>query len=286
MSQIAYYVKYIALGFLLAVVSAPFTLANDMFPVSVLLLAAPPLYALYRKRSSRRDLEANFRVFLDDLKDLLQAGISVSVALQVLSKGRYGPLTPYAKRIAALVQVGVPFEKAMEDVFVKIRSPTISKIVSVVNETHRAGGNLIKIFSSAASYVEKTEQLKAERRSTTQSTVFNSYLMFFVFVGIVIGIQVFFLPIFQQGQTPFAGQTEDGTVAPPTETAETSLQGANTTDFSQFFQYLIIIQAIFAGPMIGKISENSLVAGIKHSIILLFISLTVYLGSISLFGIA
>ncbi|MFH1752191.1 MAG: hypothetical protein ABH821_04620, partial [archaeon] len=94
---------------------------------------------------------------------------------------------------------------------------------------------------------------------------FSSYLMFFIFLGIIITIQLFFLPIVNTS-TFF----------------EADLM--NSLDFQNSFLYLLVIQSIFAGPMIGKISEDSLIAGIRHSIILLAVSIPIYLIAMSFFA--
>jgi hypothetical protein len=47
-------------------------------------------------------------------------------------------------------------------------------------------------------------------------------------------------------------------------------------DFNSYFLYLILIQGFFAGPIIGKISEGNAIAGVKHSIILISVSVPIY----------
>jgi len=45
------------------------------------------------------------------------------------------------------------------------------------------------------------------------------------------------------------------------------------------FLYLLIFQGFFAGLVIGKISEGSIKAGIKHSFALVALSLILFLGA-------
>jgi len=86
--------------------------------------------------------------------------------------------------------------------------------------------------------------------------------MFFIFIAIILTIQIVFLPMLQSNDL----SSSTGNTGP-------SLADIN---FNAYFLYLLIIQAGFAGPIIGKISEGNAIAGIKHSIILLVISVPIY----------
>jgi len=277
--DLRYYGKWAALGIAGAVI-AFIILQNTAFAMTSFIVPLVPLmYAYYLKNAQIKGLEENFRVFLDDLKDLLQAGVNISDALALTARNDYGSLSIYIKKLAAKVRLGIPFEKAMNQTFEKVNSPLIKKIVLVINQSLRAGGNFMQIFSVSTDYVEKVERLKNQRKARTTSAIVNSYVMFYVFVMIIVAIQIFFVPMLEQ-QPPMditaiaGGITNLGEVV-----AE---EQAPKVDYTKHFTNLIIVQALFAGPMIGKISENSFVAGLKHSVILLSTSLLTYITIISL----
>jgi len=224
-----------------------------IFPV---IIAVGIASVFYTKKT--RSLESNLFVFLDDLKDLLQGGMNIVTAMEVISDHDYGALNPYIKRITAQVKIGVSFDVSLVEVFSEIDSPLFNKIANVISETMKYGGNLIKIFTAVSNYVKLIDEMGEERRSKTFSTVFSSYFMFFIFIAIILTIQIVFLPMLQSN--------------------EINTSGASLTEinFNAYFLYLLIIQAGFAGPIIGKIAEGNAMAGIKHSIILLVISIPIY----------
>ncbi|HOZ36137.1 MAG TPA: type II secretion system F family protein [archaeon] len=224
-----------------------------IFPVIIAIGIASIVYT-----KKIRSLEANLFVFLDDLKDLLQGGMNIVTSMEVLSEHDYGALNVYIRRITAQVKIGVPFETSLVEVFAEIDSPMFNKIANVIAETMKYGGNLIKIFSAVSNYVKLIDEMGEERRSKTFSTVFSSYFMFFIFIAIILTIQIVFLPMLKSN--------------------DINTSGASIEDipFNAYFLYLLIIQASFAGPIIGKISEGNAMAGIKHSIILLVISVPIY----------
>ncbi len=279
---IKYYARFAAIGVAAFLVSLIFFWGTNLVVISFLLLAGPIMLGYYLRNMLVKGLEENFRVFLDDLKDLLQAGVNISDALEISARNDYGPLSVYVKRLAAKVKIGIPLQKALQMTFGGIRSPLIRKIILVIDQTLRAGGNFMKVFITSAKYVDKIERLKKQRTARTMSTLFNSYLMFYIFVLLIIVLQTFFVPTLMEpiSQIDMSMLNPAQGLQPPTE------QEPLEIDFSTHFLNLLIVQSIFAGPMIGKISENNLVAGIKHSLILLSTSLVVYLTALQVAGAA
>ena len=81
-----YYGKFIAIGIAAFAVSIPFFWGTNFVIISFLLLAGPPMLGYYLKNTLVKGMEENFRVFLDDLKDLLQAGVNISDALEITAR--------------------------------------------------------------------------------------------------------------------------------------------------------------------------------------------------------
>ncbi len=213
-----------------------------------------------------KSLETNLFIFLDDLRDLLQGGMNIVTAMEVITEHDYGALNEYLKRITAQVKIGIPFDMALINVFEDVDSPLFNKVAQVISESTKYGGNLIKIFSSVSNYVKTINEMSEERKSKTFSTVFSSYFMFFIFIAIILTIQIVFLPMLASNDLSSATGGGGGVDSE-------SLADIN---FNAYFLYLLIIQAGVAGPIIGKISENNAIAGIKHSIILLAVSVPLY----------
>jgi len=219
-----------------------------------------------------KSLETNLFIFLDDLRDLLQGGMNIVTAMEIITEHDYGSLNEYLKRIAAQIKIGVPFELSLINVFDDIESPIFGKVAQVISESTKFGGNLIKIFSSVSNYVKTINDMSEERKSKTFSTVFSSYFMFFIFIAIILTIQIVFLPMLASNDLSSA-------------TGGESTESLADINFNSYFLFLLVIQAGFAGPIIGKISENNAIAGIKHSIILLAVSVPLYV-VISIFFVA
>jgi flagellar protein FlaJ len=258
-SRFVYYGKYLAVSIVITSLLYALLYTTIFLPLIIL----PPLIILAVASQVRRKAisghETIFIAFLNDLRDLLQGGMPLVTSLEIVSKNDYGKTKPYIARLAAQAKLGVDFEKALKIAFADIDSAIIKKSIYVISETHRRGGNLIKVFTATAKYITEIERLRTQRKSMTYASMFSSYIMFFIFLGIIIAIQAFFLPLLGQ-----------------TTVFQTTL-AQERIDFKTYFLFLLIVQSMFSGPMIGKISENSLSAGLRHSLILLGVSLPVYI---------
>lgn len=259
-----FFIDYIVYGLVGSIIFFVF-----LFNTKYLIFAIFPILAtigigakIYTGRI--KSYERNLYVFLDDLKDLLQGGMNIVTAIEVASRHDYGHLNDPIKRVAAQVKIGVPFDIALNDVFGNIDSPVFREITQIISETTKVGGNIIKIFSSISDYVKTINDMVDERKSKTFSTVFSSYFMFFVFIAIILIIQIVFLPMLSSSTVSLTG---DGA---------TSDNAMSDVNFNKYFLYLILIQGLFAGPTIGLISENNFIAGIRHSIILVGVSVPIY----------
>lgn len=260
--RMAFLLDYGAKGAVGSLILGVFLIRTKLmvFTIFPVILAVGLASIIYTKKI--RSLEKNLFVFLDDLKDLLQGGMNIVTAMEIVVDHDYGALNEYIKKLTAQVKIGVGFEEALIEVFDKVDSPLFNKIANVISETVKYGGNLIKIFSAVSNYVKLIDEMGEERRSKTFSTIFSSYFMFFIFIAIILTIQIVFLPMLTSSDLNAVGGGGGG-----------SLQDIN---FNAYFLYLLIIQAGFAGPIIGKISEGNAIAGIKHSIILLVVSIPIY----------
>ncbi|RLJ07221.1 MAG: hypothetical protein DRP16_03835, partial [Candidatus Aenigmatarchaeota archaeon] len=108
------------------------------------------------------------------------------------------------------------------------------------------------------------EKIKKERSASVRSQVVTSYMIYFVFIFILVVMQMFIiLPLSQQSAT---GLTE-------------SITGGGVISgkmFSDVFVVFIIIQGFFAGLVTGKISEGTLISGLKHSVILILLGYAIF----------
>jgi flagellar protein FlaJ len=232
---------------------------------SILILAAvmfivPIALMKYYDVWKIKTLEDYYPQFMRDLVEAIRAGMTLPQALKSISANDYGHLSPYVKKLNAQLDWGIPFDKALLNFSKITHSKLIGRITSTIIESHRFGGNITDIFESISSTAVEIERLREERKLYINSQIMTGYIIFFVFLLVIIGLQKFLVPTLSEVSV--------GEIT--TQSEEIGPQ------YSEMFRNLIIIQGLFAGLVIGKMAEASVVAGIKHSLVLLIVGVLIY----------
>jgi len=162
--------------------------------LSVFILATPLVLYYYKEYTTRKHIEEYFPVFLRDFVEAVRGGLTIPMAFKSVSKNDYKELTPYIKKIAARLEWGVPIDDALLSFGKEVKSKMISRIVASVVEAHKFGGNIADTFQSLSNVAIEIDRLRKERISYLQSQVITGYIIFFVFLGVIIGIERFLLP--------------------------------------------------------------------------------------------
>mgnify|MGYP000728290292 CR=1 FL=1 len=114
------------------------------------------------------------------------------------------------------------------------------------------------------------KKLRDERKSNIYSQVVQGYIVFFIFIGVMMIMQVKLMPMIQ-GMVEGLGGGLSG-VGFMEETSKTA-----ELNFRFIFTSLILIQGLFGGMIIGKFSEGNIKYGLKHSAILIVVALLIIL---------
>jgi flagellar protein FlaJ len=228
--------------------------------LSAFIFATPLVLYYYKEYTTRKHIEEYFPVFLRDFVEAVRGGLTIPMAFKSVSKNDYKELTPYIKKIAARLEWGVPIDDALLSFGKEVKSKMISRIVASVVEAHKFGGNIADTFQSLSNVAIEIDRLRKERISYLQSQVITGYIIFFVFLGVIIGIERFLLPGLSQASN--VALTFTGSQQAPLDLG---------SFFKNIFRDLIIIQGIFSGLAVGKLGEGSLMAGLKHSFFMSFI---------------
>jgi flagellar protein FlaJ len=260
MAFVAFGIFVIIINFLFVADSFPL-----LFPIlnvaGALLATAPPILIFYTRYRSSREVEQHFIVFIRDLTDSINAGMTLPMALNHCSKNNYMALSPYVNDLSAQVDWGIPFNKALENFAKKADSVSVKRAVKTIIETYKVGGKISDTLQSINQSLLTVEKIKRERSSSVHSQVVTSYMIFLVFVFILVIMQSFLIPSITQRSI--------SSVAIAVTQAPESLPTMG--EYSQIFTIFIVMQGFFGGLVTGKMSEGSMASGLKHSVILIVI---------------
>src|SRR3989338_1525708 len=245
----------IALGFV--VFRETPALFSTVVVVALIVAAAPISLIKYNEMTKIKLIEDMFPQFMQDLVEAVRSGMTLPMALKSVVQNEYGALSYHLKKLNAQLDWGIPFARAFLSFARSTNSKLVGRISSTVIESHEYGGNLTDIFESISKTTVEIERLREERKLYLNSQIISGYVIFFIFLAVIIGLQKFLVPTL--ADISLKQQTE-GQVDLQQQQAKQL-----TVEYKTIFLNLIILQGLFAGLVIGKMSEGELSAGVKHS---------------------
>jgi len=213
-----------------------------------------------------RELEEKFLEFVRSLADTVKSGIPIPKAITQISTMDYGALNPYIKKLSKKIEWGIPLRTALSSFAEDTENTLIKRSMSIVIEAEQSGGNIQDVLESVTESVLQMRKIKDERRASAFSQTIQGYFVFFIFIAIMIVLQVYLLPQLADIGTYVMAGIGGGLAGIVNESVE---QTSSNLNFQTIFSSLILIQGLFAGLLIGKFSEGTLKPGLKHSLILL-----------------
>ncbi|HTZ41845.1 MAG TPA: type II secretion system F family protein [Candidatus Omnitrophota bacterium] len=273
-------------GLILIGVSFLFINTNFFFLVmglGIIFGTLPFVLSVIQENKINTEKEEMFLEFARDLVESVKSGTPINRSIVNAKDSPYGALSPNIKKLANQISIGIPLKTALQIFSEDIHNRTISRALTLIGQAEKAGGDIGKILESVASAVSMSDKLGKERKSSASTLIVQGYVIFFIFLIIILVMQYKIIPLISTFNTSglAAGGQAFGSPIAITGGGSTSL---NPNELSQSFLYLILVQGLFSGLTIGKLSEGSVRAGIKHSFALMIISFIVTTGSTILFG--
>jgi len=222
-----------------------------MTVASVLLMVLPIVILQYRHFQKMKNIEENFPNFVKAISEGLTSNMSLPQSVNYASRSNFGALTPYIDRMMSQISWGISFEDSFRNMARSINNRLITRAVSTIIEAHTYGGKISNALVSIGKSVTEIEKLRRERISMISGQMMQGYVIFFVFVGVMIGLVTFLLPVL-------------GSDAMGVGTGNVNL----AAQYAIKFKHLSVIQGFFSGIAIGKLSEGSIEAGFKHALIM------------------
>ena len=288
--SVGVFVACLALAFLLSSVS--FILSANLVIIGIITLTLP--YSLYKFFEFRkvREYEKKFPAFLRDVADSQRAGLSFIQAMQLAGKNDYGELNREIKKINNQLSWNVPLEKVLDSFGNRMSgSKLIVRSLLIITRANKSGGNIEDTMESLANNIEMIKEVREEKSHLLNQQVMMLYAIFFIFLGISIAIIKFLVPLVSLPETGIGLEVIQFSANPCAECLTSSQNPAcmgcqaffivgdafafgskeeASTYYRSLFFVMIVIQGVFSGLIAGEIGSESISAGIKHSLIMVF----------------
>ncbi len=265
----------IVFGIIILILDCVFFLAPEdknlfifIFGISLGIIAIPFVIDLVLQNKKDQEISEMFLEFSRNLAESVNTGTPVSRSIVIMKKKNYGSLSPHISKLANQIELGIPVNEAFQTFAYDVDNAVISRAVALIREAERAGGEIDYILESVARSISEVEKLKKERKAAIYNLVVQGYIIFFIFIGIMLVMQFKILPLTSGGGT-IGGFSTDTNALRDFSTTETSAPIFSPDSLGRQFLYLLIAQGLFTGLIIGKLSEGSIKAGVKHSFIMM-----------------
>jgi flagellar protein FlaJ len=230
-----------------------------MLIVAMIVTLFPPSAIDLLDRRWRSAIDDKLDEFVRDVAEGLRGGLSFTQALEETAKVDYGPLTAELRSALAKMGWGVPFDEALEQLAERVGTPLAHSTVALLNEVGRSGGRLNEILNMIYSHLREVKELERDRRRQMSPYVMIIYSSIGVYLFVVV---ILFTTLFSQvmassEEVPF-------------------FKAVSQLEFHIWFLHMSVIESVVAGFVAGKMGEGVMVAGLKHILILLLMSLIVF----------
>ena len=241
--------------------------------IALLVAALPFLVTVMIEVGREKEKESMFLEFSRNLVESVKSGTPISRSIINVKGKKYGSLDMHIDKLANQISLGIPVRESFRIFARDVNNKVISRSVALIIEAEEAGGKIDDILENVAKNVNEVEDIKKERKSGMYNTIVQLYIIFMIFLVIMLVLQIQFIPKMTESIN-LAGLGSGGGLAGLSGIGISTDQASTNT----IFIILILVQGLFAGFVIGKLSEGTVKAGIKHSAIIIALTYLITFG--------
>ncbi len=130
--------------------------------------------------------------FNDQLPDMLnlvvnglRAGYSILQAMEAVSKELPPPICDEFRRVVQEMQLGIPMEKALDNLLRRIPSEDLDFVVTAINVQREVGGNLAEIMDVISYTIRERIRIKGEIRALTAQATYSGRALALMPLGLL-----------------------------------------------------------------------------------------------------
>ena len=118
------------------------------------------------------------------IANALRAGSSFLQAIELVVRESRPPISTEFGRVIREVNLGLPFEQALENMVRRVRSDDLELMATAISIQHQVGGNLAEILDSIAFTIRERVRIKGEINTLTAQQRLSGYVVGFLPIGL------------------------------------------------------------------------------------------------------
>ncbi|WP_247731359.1 type II secretion system F family protein [Halovivax limisalsi] len=227
------------------------------------------VYEIHRRRIDA--IEAAVPDLLDRLASLNEAGMSIVAAVKRVGDSDLGALDADIDRLRGDVRFGADLGTAFRRFERRIRTRSVSRMVTLLTEAMNASGNLTTVLRIASRQAAADLRLERERKQTMTEYMVVVYVSFLVFVFIIAVLTAYLLPSLPTDAAAEAAANDAAADSPFANMGD----GARET-YDMLFYHAAVIQGATSGFVAGQLATGDVRAGAKHASIMTLVALLLF----------
>ncbi|MDA4129670.1 MAG: type II secretion system F family protein, partial [Thaumarchaeota archaeon] len=249
------------------------SLTDTIIGLGIVIALAPVIYVSWNNFRYVKSVEKNIPRFLRDILESTDSGVTLPAALIRASTSDYGPISREIGISMTKFSLGYDFRNSVMEAAKKLKHPYMLQVGLIIVEAYSAGGKTHDVLNSSVvlfnGLEQYTEEKQSELRPYTQ-LVYISVIIFLV-IAFIITSQ-FIAPL---NKLPVA-QGAPGLGAAGAGHSSITLSKISSVYFESIFFIAGLFESLFGGIVAGKIVDGSATAGLRHSLIMLVITIVMF----------
>jgi flagellar protein FlaJ len=239
---------------------------DDKIVFAILLIIIPLSIFFEIKNKKKRKLESNFPDFLKKLASTNETGMTLRDSIRLMARSETDALSLEIKKIWHDMLWGIEINDSLIRFANRLRTQVITRSLSLITKANESSGDVGEVLIVAARDAASEQGMRRERTMNMMIYIVIIYISFLVFVGVIYVISTTFLT-----EMAAAGK----------QMADSGGQGGFLGNFdleayTRLFKHAAIIQGLSSGLMAGAMGEGNIIAGLKHSTIMIIIGYVIF----------
>jgi len=247
------------------------SLTDNLIGIGIIVALIPIAYVTYNNFRYVRSVERNIPRFLRDILESTDSGIILPQALIRASLLDYGPISKEIGIAMTKFSLGYDFKDSIMEACTRLRHPYMNQVGQIIVEAYSAGGKMHEVLNSSVVLFNGLEQYTEEKQAELRPYTQLVYISVFIFLVIAIIIMSQFI-------APLNSLPQVSPIASfgPKNAFSFNLKSIPPVYFESVFFFAGLFVSLFGGIVAGKIVDASASAGLRHSLILLAITLVIF----------
>ena len=132
--------------------------------LALILTIFPPAIINYLDMRWRLSVDKNIPEFLRELSEAGRTGVTLTRALDLASKRRYGPLSSELERIVNKLSWGGNFAESLRNFGERVETKLSKRTSILLTEINHSGGDIKDVLDTVSRHIRELQTIEDERR--------------------------------------------------------------------------------------------------------------------------